>query len=206
MSSVAQYRRCHGVPCHAAAVFVTLCAIQVAAAATERSLRQPDATVVAAADFRPSVEVNASTLPRFDGAEGATRSSRVDVTVVPQPALGVGFAIGMSSQSGFSRGFAPPGIAAPTFDFGLRWRYTLDSNYRFDITAYRRVSNTDAISLVESSDPSYGARVEMGLGSQHLRKGFVADQGFVGFQLEGGGKVTVKRKSGGPMFYYRNEF
>jgi hypothetical protein len=206
MPAVTQYRSSHGSFHRVGAMCVTLCACAAAIAATERSGAQPDATLVAATDMRPSVEVNASTLPRFDGAEGATRLNRVDITVLPHHALGLGFAVGMSNMSGFTRGFAPPGIAAPTFDFGLRWRYTLDSNYRFDITAYRRVSNTDAISLIENSDPSYGARVEMGMGSQHLRKGFVADHGFVGFQLEGGGRVTVKRKFGGPMFYYRNEF
>jgi hypothetical protein len=206
MPAVAQYRKFHKPLYGAAALCVTLCAVPGVAAATERSAPQPNATVVAAADFRPSVEVNTSSLPRFDGADGATRSNRVDVTVLPAHALGMGFAVGVSSHSGFPRGFAPSAVAAPTVDFGLRWHYTLDSSYRFNITAYRRVLNTDALSLVENSDPSYGARVEMGMGVQNLRKGFVADRGFVGLQLEGGGKVTVRGKHGGPMFYYRNQF
>jgi hypothetical protein len=92
-------------------------------------------------------------------------------------------------------------------DFGVHWRVMLDSSYRFDVTAYRRVQNADAISLIESRDPEYGARVELGLGSMQGRsKGFVANRGFVGFQLESGARVTIRRKSGGPMLYYRNAF
>jgi len=37
-------------------------------------------------------------------------------------------------------------------------------------------------------------------------KGFVADKGFVGFQLESGAKITIKRRRGAPMVYYRNSF
>lgn len=206
MSAVTQVRKGHVPFRGAAALCVTLLAGAAFAAAADRGAEQRDAIVVAAADARPSVEFSATTLPRFDSLEGATRSSRVDVTVTPPNTAGMGLAVGMSSHSASTRGFAPPGISAPTFDFGLRWRYALDSNYRFDITAYRRLSNTEAIALIEASDPGYGARMEMGMGSNHLKRGFVADRGFVGLQLEGGGRVTVKRKSGGPMLYYRNEF
>lgn len=207
MSAVAQSRSSHRSLGRFAVICVTLCACQAFAAGTERSAGQPDATVVAAADFRPTVEVNATSLPRFDGnPEGATKTSRVDMTVTPSNAVGMGFAVGISNHSPVARDFVPPGVSAPTFDFGLRWRYTLDSSYRFDITAYRRVSNSDAMTLIENTDPAYGARLEMGMGSQHMRRGFVAGKGFVGLQLEGGGKVTVKRKFGGPMLYYRNEF
>lgn len=206
MSAVAQSRIIHRSFGRLAAICVTLCAFQAHAAATERSGAQPDATVVVAADFRPSVEVNATTLPRFDGPEGAMRTSRVDMTVTPPNSVGMGFALGMSNATAVARAFVPPGVSAPVFDFGLRWRYTLDSSYRFDITAYRRISNSDAMTLIENTDPSYGARLEMGMGGPHMRRGFVADKGFVGLQLEGGGKVTVKRKFGGPMLYYRNEF
>ena len=46
----------------------------------------------------------------------------------------------------------------------------------------------------------------MGLGSAQMSKGFTADKGFVGLQLESGARLGVKRKNGGPMFYYRNAF
>lgn len=165
---------------------------------------------MATADWpRTQVEVSTTTLPYFDGIDQATRSSRMGITLLPQRRSAVGIAFGMSSFSGTNPALGPSAATAmPSMDFGVHWRYTFDSNYRFDVTAYRRVPNSDAISLIESRDPSYGARVELGLGSS-LRgksKGFVADRGFVGFQLESGARVTVKRKNGGPMFYYRNTF
>jgi hypothetical protein len=167
------------------------------------------AVLVAGADFpRPSLEVSTSTLPRFDGLLGPARASRVDITLMPEQRSGLGLAMGMSSSRAFSVGAFPVSPASlATFDLGVHWRYTLDSNYRFDVTAYRRMPNTDAISLVESREPSYGARVEMGLASRYNeRKGFVADRGFVGFQLESGARLTVKRSGGVPMLYYRNTF
>jgi hypothetical protein len=155
----------------------------------------------------PRLEVNTATLPRFDSVDGALHSSRMDVTMLPHRNSGVGFAFGVSSLSGTNTPVAPWSPGMPSMDFGVHWRVMLDSSYRFDVTAYRRVQNADAISLIESHDPEYGARVELGLGSiQGRSKGFVANRGFVGFQLESGARVTIKRKSGGPMLYYRNDF
>jgi hypothetical protein len=155
----------------------------------------------------PRLEVDTATLPRFDSVDGALHSSRMDVTLLPHRRSGVGFAFGVSSVSGTNSAVAPWASGMPTMDFGVHWRVTLDSNYRFDVTAYRRVQNADAISLIESHDPEYGARVELGLGSiQGRSKGFVSNRGFVGFQLESGARVTIRRKSGGPMLYYRNAF
>lgn len=167
----------------------------------------PPAVVVAAADVRrPQVELSTATLPRFDGIDGATRSSRVDITLMPHRTSGLGLAFGVTNVSG-TNPLIPPFAPMSTVDFGLHWRVTLDSNYRFDVTAYKRVPNADAMSLIESRDPGYGARVELGMGAFSGRsKGFVADRGFLGLQLESGARVTVKRKFGGPMFYYRNTF
>jgi hypothetical protein len=164
--------------------------------------------IVAAADMkRPQLEVSTTTLPRFDPVDGATRTSRVGVTLLPEHRSGFGVAFGVSSVSGANPGLAPWSVAVPSVDYGVHWRVTFDSNYRFDVTAYRRVPNSDAMSLIESRDPSYGARVELGLGSiQGRSKGFVADRGFLGVQLESGARVSVKRSHGGPMFYYRNTF
>ena len=54
---------------------------------------------------------------------------------------------------------------------------------------------TDAVDLVQARQPTYGARVEMQLGSLPQR-GFVADRGFLGLQLEGGARITVRRSGG----------
>ena len=168
----------------------------------------PDAMLVAAAELpRPQVEVSTATTPRFDAVDTATRSSRLGVTLLPLRRSAVGLAFGMNSLSGMNPALGPGSAALPSMDFGVHWRYTFDSNFRFDVTAYRRVPNSDAISLIESRDPSYGARIELGLGSIAARsKGFVSDRGFLGFQLESGARVTVKRSGGKPMLYYRNTF
>ena len=156
----------------------------------------------------PALEVSTAALPRFDGIDGVTQSSRVGITLMPQRRSGVGLAFGVTSISSATPAFGPPNVAASSVDFGVHWRYTFDSNYRFDVTAYRRTPNSDAISLIESHDPEYGARIEMGFGSmgQGRGKGFVADRGFVGLQLESGARLAIKRKNGGPMLYYRNTF
>lgn len=177
----------------------------VRAGVTAVALSACAANAFALAD--PRLEVSTATLPRFESIDGALRSSRVDLTLLPRGRSGVGFAFGVSSLSGANPALAPWAAGMPSMDFGVHWRVTLDSNYRFDVTAYRRVPNADAISLIESREPEYGARVELGLGSLRGRsKGFMADRGFLGFQLEGGARISVKRKSGGPMFYYRNTF
>jgi hypothetical protein len=156
---------------------------------------------------QPSLEVNAASLPRFDNLGGTTHSSRVDFTLLPQRGSGFGFAVGVNNNYGAAGAFLPNFAPQSSLDLGMHWRYTLDSNYRFDVTAYRRMQNSDAISLIDGSrEPSYGARVELGLASNNLSKGFVADRGFIGFQLESGARLTVKKSGGVPMLYYRNTF
>ena len=86
------------------------------------------------------------------------------------------------------------------------WRYTPDGNYRIDVTAWRRVIPPDASSLIHMREPSYGARVEMRIGRAPVETGFVADRGFIGFQLESGARMTVRRSGGKPMIYYRTKF
>ena len=155
---------------------------------------------------RPQLEVATSTLPRFDSLDGTTRNSRIDMTFLPSNRTGLGFALGLNSASTPTLGGAAPFSATnSSVDLGLHWRYTLDSNYRFDVTAWRRMPNADAVSLIQTKEPTYGARVEMRRGSGNS-KGFVADRGFVGFQLESGARITVKKSQGVPMLYYRNKF
>jgi len=174
---------------------------------TSQASQAETAVQVASADSlkRPQLEVTASSLPRFDEADGTGKSSRLDVTIFPQPRSGLGFSLGMTNTAGQSFGSVPASLTSPLVNLGVHWRYHLDDNYRFDVTAYRRVSNVDAISLIRNRDPDYGARVEMRMGSV-TSKGFVADKGFVGFQLESGAKITIKRRRGAPMVYYRNSF
>jgi hypothetical protein len=91
-------------------------------------------------------------------------------------------------------------------DFGLRWTQRLQSQHKIDITAWRRMNTPDdAYSLVTMREPVYGARVEMNL-SGGRKAGLAFDTGFIGMQLESGARITVKRKDGRPMVYYRTKF
>jgi len=135
-------------------------------------------------------DVSATLLPRFE-PDGATRTSRIDMTWLPPRRSALGLSVGNTGQS---------------MDVGLHWRYTRDAHYRIDVTAWRRVTPPDAVSLVHLREPSYGARLEMRIGRAPTEPGFVAERGFVGFQLDSGARITVRRSGGRPMLYYRTRF
>ncbi len=128
------------------------------------------------------------------------------MTWLPPRRSALGLSLGMTSPE---RPLRRPSRSAPAprraWTSGLHWRYTLDSNYRVDVTAWRRLVPPDALTLVQTHEPSYGARVEMQIGRASQR-GFVADRGFVGLQLESGARVTLRRSGGKPMIYYRTKF
>jgi hypothetical protein len=176
-------------------------------AQVEVEVAQLDPALHAPRAQRPArLEISATALPRLDGVDAA--GPRVDLTLLAPRRSAVGLALGMSGV------FAPPhltgaGLAPapqPALDVGLHWRHTLDSNQRIDITAWRRMApQPDAYTLAQGREPTYGARVELNLSPQR-KPGLVADRGFLGLQLEGGGRVTVKRKDGRPMIYYRTRF
>jgi hypothetical protein len=173
--------------------------------ATSSMVAQPGLT--AAERNRPQLEVSASSLPRFENIDGSNRTSRIDMTWLPprRTALGLSLGMGTVDDSTLPQ-FGPRNGSPTTLDLGLRWRHTLDGNYRIDVTAWRRLMPPDALTLVQTREPSYGARVEMSLGSGIPKSGLVADRGFVGLQLESGARVTLKRSGGKPMIYYRTKF
>jgi hypothetical protein len=152
------------------------------------------------------LELSASSTPRFENTDGATRSSRIDMSWMQPRRSAMGLSLGVRTTEGppfFASG--PYVAAAPVLDVALRWRYTLDSNYRFDVAAWRRLMPPDALTLVQMRQPSYGAQFEMQIGSTPAT-GFVADRGFLGLQLESGARVTLRRSQGRPMVYYRTRF
>lgn len=153
---------------------------------------------------RSRLELSSSTVPLFENLDGATRASRVDLTWMPPRTPSLGLALGLTSFEGPGLK-APGGSPAPAVDLGIHWRPALDSQYRLDVTAWRRMAPADAISLVQNREPSYGARFEMQIGSAPSA-GLVAARGFLGLQLEGGGRITVRRSHGRPMVYYRSKF
>ena len=153
------------------------------------------------------IEVSASSQPRFDSFDVAARTQqRVDMALLSPGRSAFGVTMGVTGLSPARYGLvsAAPDQAG-SVNLGLQWRYVLENNRRIDITAWRDVSRpSDALALAQARDPGYGARVEMQLAGARSR--FVADHGFVGMQLNGGGRITVRRSAGKPMLYYRNNF
>ena len=153
------------------------------------------------------IEISASKLPRFDNFDGSSRTQqRFDMALVSPGRSSFGVTMGVSGLSparyGLSAG-APDGLNG--VNLGLQWRYLLDNNRRIDITAWRDLGRpNDALSMIQSSEAGYGARVEMQLSGS--RTAFVADRGFIGMQLDGGARITLRRSGGKPMIYYRNKF
>jgi len=141
----------------------------------------------------------APALPRFDATDPASRGQRVDLSWLGSGTLAIGPTMGLTVADAASPAFA--GI-----NLGLHLRHTLDSNYRIDILAWRRVgAPSDALSLIQSTQPEFGARMELNL-SNRRGNGLVADRGFIGMQLDSGARITVKKKAGTSMVYYRNQF
>jgi hypothetical protein len=158
------------------------------------------------ANDTPRMEMSATSLPRFDRLDGAMRSSRIDMTLLPTQRSTLGPSIAMTSPDMRGvPGLRPFGGGSTSVDLGLHWRYTSDSKYRIDVSAWRRMNPVDAATLIESREPSYGARVEMHLASAR-HSGLVADHGFLGLQLDSGARITLRRSGGRPMVYYRTKF
>jgi hypothetical protein len=155
------------------------------------------------------LELSSYSLPHFDYVDRSGQTNRVALTWLGARAPGLGLAMGMSlgmtDRTAPGAGVGGSYLRQPSVDLGFHWRYALDRQYRVDFTAWHRVTPSDAIDLVQSREPSYGARVEMGLGSSP-NNGIVAERGFLGVQLDGGARVTVRRNAGKPMFYYRTTF
>ncbi len=154
-----------------------------------------------------TIEISSSNLPRFDNADGSNRTQqRLDMALLSPGRSSFGVTMGLTGLSPARPGFTPGAAdSLPGVNVGLQWRYVLDGNRRVDITAWREMGRpNDALAMVQSREAGYGARVEMQLAGS--RSPLVAERGFVGVQLDGGAKITLKRSGGRPMVYYRNQF
>lgn len=151
-------------------------------------------------------EISATTLPRFD-PDVASHSTRLAMTWLPPGRSALGLSLGLTSRDGLGLG-APATLRSTgqSLDVGLHWRYTMDTHYRIDVTAWRRAVPADALSAIHLREPSYGARVEMRIGRPPPGTGFVAERGFIGLQLESGARISLRRSGGKPMLYYRARF
>ena len=150
------------------------------------------------------MEVQASTLPRLEAQDSGFQAPRVDVALFPANAGGMGAVFGMS---GFSMKQPMPVTLTPnrpSVDLGVRFTHKLQSMNQIDVTAWRRMNTPDdAYTLIQVREPVYGARVEMNLKPSSV---ISFDRSAIGLQLEGGGRITIKRKNGGPMVYYKTSF
>jgi hypothetical protein len=191
------------------AVLLAAGAVSPAAGAQEAA---PPAGAVLVAEARADepamrVQVRTSTLPRLEAQDGGFQAPRVDLSVTPfnSSGTGVGAVLGMS---GFNPNATGMGLQPQraNVDLGLRWTHLLQSQRQIDVTAWRRMNTPDdAYTLVQMRQPVYGARVEMNLSSAK-KGGFALERGFIGMQLESGARISIKRKDGRPMIYYRTSF
>jgi hypothetical protein len=177
-------------------------------AQAEEAGRGAAQAVVAQAQVEAPVrlQLQTSALPRFDAQDSGFQAPRVDLSITGLNRGGTGLSpvLGMASPGA---GMQALGLQPRTsIDLGLRWTQRLQSQRQIDITAWRRLNAPDdAYSLVQMNNPVYGARVEMNLAGGR-RSGLALDMGFIGFQMESGARITVKRKDGRPMIYYRTVF
>ena len=191
--------RCRGLALAACAASVSL----FAQAETPSPADPPSAQ--ARADQPPlRVQIRTSALPRMEAQDSGFQAPRVDVSLVPPDGRGLSPMFGISG-AGPAPTATGPQPQRTSLDVGLRLSHPLQSQ-QIDITAWRRMNNLDDVStLAPMRQPTYGARVELDL-SRARTSGFAMDRGFIGMQLEGGARITIKRKDGRPMVYYRSAF
>jgi hypothetical protein len=153
------------------------------------------------------IAISASNLPRFDNFDGSSRTQqRLDMALLSPGRSAFGVTMGITGLSPTRPGFnAGAADSLPGVNLGLQYRYMFDNNRRIDITAWREMGRpNDALSMVQSRDAGFGARVEMQLAGS--RSPLVAERGFVGVQLDGGARIALRRSGGKPMVYYRSKF
>lgn len=153
-------------------------------------------------------------------ANHATQYTDITRWLTPDAPASVGFSLGLSSaapsaaslanSSANANGFAA-GAAAPTsLDLGVRWRSRLAGGRQLDVSAWAQAPqlapSPDAMGLIwQQQQPVYGTRVEMQWASSKTR-GLVPEFGAIGVQLQGGSRLVLRARKGGPMLYYRAKF
>jgi hypothetical protein len=182
--------------------FAVLAGLAACAAGAQDLALPAGLTPAAQSGARGRMELSSTTVPLFDGASGATHSTRVDMFWLPPRHPSLGLALGLTSVDAV--GFrAPNGPTGPAVDLGLHWRY--EDAWRIDVTAWRRMPAWDGAGAASESSSSYGARFEMRMKTSG-RRSFGFDRGLLGFQLESGARIGVRRSAGHPMVYYRTSF
>lgn len=159
---------------------------------------------------QPVMALSAAALPRFDALEGATGSPRLALNLLPPRRSALGLSAVLNSAADPAPTSPRPGFAnttASSFDLGVLWRHTTENDRQIDVTAWRRMTPApDAIAQIQQQQqPTYGARIEMQLKPARV-PGLAADAGFLGFQMQGGGRLMLRKKDGRPTVVYRVKF
>jgi hypothetical protein len=171
----------------------------------QASITSPESILSQArAEAAKRVSVQATALPRLEAQDTGFQAPRIDLSVNPfhGRAQGLGAVVGFSNTSTPTQGgLGLQQSRNAAVDLGVRW-----SQGVVDVTAWRRMNGPDdAYSMIQMREPVYGARVEMNLASAKALP-FAIDRGFLGMQLESGARISIKRRNGGPMVYYRSSF
>lgn len=155
--------------------------------------------------------------PGFGGAigGGSNATQRIDLTrwMTPEAPSSLGVSLGLNSAvpHGGAATFAPQAASSQaSLDLGVRWRSPLYSGRRLDVSAWAQAPRTntmpDTMGLIwQKQQLQYGTRVEVQWASSRTR-GLLPEFGAVGVQLQGGSRLVLRAKKGGPMLYYRAKF
>jgi len=104
----------------------------------------------------------------------------------------------------------PAGQRPLVLDLGLRWRSALGGNLHLDVSTWGQPLLSpsgvhDAMGMIRQHATGYGTRVELQW-SNAPKSGFLPEHGAIGMQLQGGSRVVLRAKRGGPMIYFRSKF
>ena len=170
-----------------------------------------------------SFEVNTSVLPsvndpftaghlqRNGAAASFNATQHLDVTrwLTPEASNRFGLSLGMSapapSHALSAAGSANTGFSsASQLDLGVRWRSELQRGRHLDVSAWAQTP--DAMTQIwQTQAPVYSTRVEVQWASSRTR-GLVPEFGAIGVRLQGGSRLVLRARKGGPMLYYRARF
>ncbi len=137
----------------------------------------------------------------------------IDLTgwlITPEAFGKFGLSLGISAPAPGVGPQAADTVNPASLDLGVRWRSQRETGPQFDISAWARAPqmapSSNALAMIrESQQPLYGTRFEVQWESSKTR-GLVPEFGAVGVQLQGGSRLLLRARKGGPMLYYRSKF
>lgn len=152
-------------------------------------------------------EVSLQASPRMP--DGRTADRRFSITRWSETGVGLSFGIQstpFTPLTGMSGAASMPW--AP--QLGVHWRRDLSSRWRVELSGWAQFTPLDTTVPWADQDgqggwDTYTARVEVQWQSARYR-GLIPEYGAVGVQLQGGSRLMLRARHGGPMVYYRMRF